>query len=57
MLLPALLFAGVPALALGLAATGVGAATLWLWIVAGASMGGAFAARSTHPAVADVQVG
>lgn len=57
MLLPALLFAGVPALALGLAATGVGAATLWLWIVAGASMGGAFAARNAHAAVSDVQVG
>lgn len=59
MLLAPLLFAGVPALALGLAAAGVGSPTLWLWIVAVASLGGTLAARRVAPSfvATDVQVG
>ena len=59
-LLPALLFAGIPALSLGLAASGAGGPTFWLWVVAAASLGGALIARSAPPALAvatDVQAG
>ena len=42
-LLSVLLLAGVPAIALGLAAAGFGHATIWLWIVALATLAGALA--------------
>ncbi len=42
-LLSVLLLAGVPAIALGMAATGLGHATIWLWIVALATLAGALA--------------